>query len=76
MKKTLVTLALLLFALGVASLAQGTWATCPYDGARSQFTGQTRANPHAPPALQCQYSHQYYDKDHWATHTFWEPCGM
>jgi len=74
MKKVVIA-SLLLFVLGLFALAQGGSAACPYDGAQASATGSTRANRHAPPALECQYSHQYWDKDHWAAHTFWQPCG-
>lgn len=75
MKTVLVATLFLLLALSLAGLAQGTWAICPYDGAQAQATGATRRNPHAPPALECEYSHRYWDNDHWATHRFWQPCG-
>ena len=76
MKKALL-LVVLTVMFSLFALAQfRPSATCPYDGANAEATGATRPNPHAPPAQECQYSHQYWDKDHWATHTFWQPCGM
>jgi hypothetical protein len=73
--------ALLFLLLGAAAcaVAQYSGATCPYDGAHASFTGATRQNRNgAPPATECQYSHQYASPDGygWKTHTFWEPCGM
>jgi hypothetical protein len=74
--RKIVVVFLLLLALGLLATAQGGSATCPYDGAQAPATGAIRQNPHAPPAEECQYSHKYWDKDHWGTHTFWQPCGL
>jgi hypothetical protein len=72
--------ALLVLLLGIAAyaVAQYSGATCPYDGAPAHFTGATRRNPNAPPASECQYSHQHASADGYGfqTHTFWELCGM
>ena len=66
----------IVLVLGLLAMAQGGSANCPYCGALAPATGATRQNPHAPPAEECQYSHKYWDNDHWATHTFWQPSGM
>ena len=73
--KKIVIAVLVLLVLGLFALAQGGSAACRYDGVESTFTGSTRPNPHAPPLVECQYSHQYWDNDHWARHSFWQPCG-
>jgi hypothetical protein len=74
-KIVIVSLLIAVFAL-LAFAQYRPSATCPYDGVQSEATGATRTNPHPPPVQECQYSHQYWDKDHWATHTFWQPCGF
>jgi hypothetical protein len=73
-RKFVIALGVLL-AFGLLAIAQNGTATCPYDGAQAAATGATRQNPHAPPAEECQYSHKFWDTDHWSTHTFWLPCG-
>ena len=75
--KLVVVSILILLAVASIALAQGTVATCPQDGAQARFTGATRPNPHAPPALECEFKHDFYDNASRSTrsHTFWQPCG-
>ncbi|MGD0522559.1 MAG: hypothetical protein ABSA48_14990 [Terracidiphilus sp.] len=74
--RKIIVVSVMLLAFVLLAMAQSETATCPYDGAQASATGATRQNPHAPPAEECQYSHKYWDTDHWATHTFLLPCGM
>jgi len=76
MKRVVVSI-LILLAVAAIAFAQATVATCPQDGAQAKFTGATRPNPHAPPALECEFKHDYYNPASKQTtvHTFWQPCG-
>jgi|HubBroStandDraft_3_1064219.scaffolds.fasta_scaffold1216445_1 hypothetical protein len=76
MKLVLVSI-LILLAVASIAFAQATVATCPQDGGQGKFTGNTRPNPHAPPAKECEFKHEFFDPATKQTrvHTFWQPCG-
>jgi hypothetical protein len=76
MKLPVVSILVLVLVASIA-FAQATSAICPQDGAQARFTGATRPNPQAPPALQCEFKHDYFNPATKQTtvHTFWQPCG-
>jgi hypothetical protein len=76
MKQVVVSI-LILLAVASIAFAQATTAKCPQDGGEGQFTGATRPNPHAPPALECEFKHVYFNPATKQTtvHIFWQPCG-
>jgi hypothetical protein len=76
MKRAVVSILILLVVASIA-VAQATVANCPQDGQKANFTGATRPNPHAPPALECEFKHVFFNPATKQTteHVFWQPCG-